>query len=400
MARKTLSIISGIPPLWRERFEALGRLAENRGLTLCLVGGSVRDLFLKRTPLDWDVVGEGDVAPLVQEAAKRFSAGVVEHPAFLTYTLHFRDGTSLDVATSRREIYERPAALPTVRPAKLRDDFQRRDFAVNAMAIHLTPRRWGELADPLGGLKDLEKKIIRVLHNGSFQDDPTRIYRAARYAGRCGYKVEPNTLKLIKAAVKAKLPALLSPARRRNELECLLRETDARAAMKLLWSWGLWFFWEKKWKWSRSAEKFLAPHKSSDLVTFRLMGLCASMPPDAARKSLASLAFPRFVWETVSSGLECRTVLKKKRLPKGSYKRLSPVIPEFLLAAGISPDLLDRWSHTEPVISGMDLSQWGYPPGPLYQEIFNALRLARWRDGAMSFDGEKRFVFDNYPLKK
>lgn len=397
---ETIKVINRLPPLWRERLEILGRLADDRKMRLCLVGGSVRDLFLKRAPLDWDVVGEGDIASLVQAAAKRFSAGIVEHPAFLTFTLHFRDGTSLDVATSRRETYEKPALLPTVRSAKLKDDFQRRDFTVNAMAIHLTPDRWGELSDPLDGLKDLEKKMIRVLHAESFRDDPTRIYRAARYAGRYGYRVEPKTLKLIKSAVKAKLPALLSPARRRNELEHLLREADARSAMKLLRDWGLWAFWEKRWKWDPFIDKILSSRKSIDLPAFRLMGLYRFMPAESVRKSLAALAFPRFVWETVSLGLECRDVLKKKHLPPGSYKRLSPVVLEFLISSGISPDLLDRWSHTEPVISGMDLNAWGYPPGPLYPEIFNALRRVRWQEGAMSFDGEKRFVFDNFPRKK
>jgi tRNA nucleotidyltransferase/poly(A) polymerase len=201
----------------------------------------------------------------VGEWAAGQGARVVSHPSFLTCTLHFPDGTGLDVATARRERYARPGALPAVQPATLRDDFVRRDFTVNAMALWVTPSRWGEVEDPLGGRADLDRGEIRVLHEKSFLDDPTRLYRAARYAGRYGWKIRPATLDLIQKAVGAKAPESVSPARRGHELAHLLGEKDPRPALDLLWEWGLWKFWEPRWKWNEALRDAFGPETTPAL---------------------------------------------------------------------------------------------------------------------------------------
>jgi tRNA nucleotidyltransferase (CCA-adding enzyme) len=222
------SLLGRVPALWRGRFSVLAEIFSKRRAPLCLVGGCVRDLLLKRAPLDWDVMGEGELEAPVSQAAQSLGAGLVSHPFFRTFTLHFPDGTSLDVTTARRETYAHPAALPTVFPSTMIEDFSRRDFTVNALAAPLWGPEAGHVWDPTGGLADLKARRVRALHPQSFQDDPTRIFRAARYAARFGFKVEPKTLSWIKAAASDEGPARLTPARLRTELEKILLEESRR----------------------------------------------------------------------------------------------------------------------------------------------------------------------------
>src|SRR3970040_2037071 len=165
----------------REALDALTRTARARSLALYAVGGSVRDLLLERPTLDLDLTLEGDAPAL----ARAVAAGLPDvrctvHPTFRTATLKgaaFR----IDVASARAETYERPGALPSVRPGPLRDDLRRRDFTVNAIALALTGDSAGSLIDPFHGETDLEAGLLRVLHAASFRDDATRILRGARY---------------------------------------------------------------------------------------------------------------------------------------------------------------------------------------------------------------------------
>lgn len=282
-----------IPAPWQDRFRALGALRHPSVGPVVLVGGCVRDMLLGRAPLDWDVMAEGDIAPLLDLGRSALGAvKTVRHAAFLTATLHFADGTFLDVVTARTETYPRPAALPVVRRAPLLEDFRRRDFTANALAVRITPEGWGEMLDPLGGRADLERGLLRVLHDASFVDDPTRLYRAARYAGRYGWTVEPRTRALIQEAVRDARPALLSPARRRNELTHLLEEADAAPAMRLLWDWGLWPFWGPSLRWTPALAAALAA-PAADPLPARLAALAEAGDRAAVREDLARLAFPR-----------------------------------------------------------------------------------------------------------
>ena len=288
-----MKILDQVPEPWLTRFKTLGAVRHPGVKAVVLVGGCVRDMILGRAPADWDVLAEGDAGPLLAEAEKSFQvAKTVRHAAFLTATVHFSDGTALDVATARTETYPRPAALPVVKPAPLADDFRRRDFTVNAMAVHLAPDRWGELEDPLRGREDLEKGTIRALHDRSFVDDPTRMFLAARYAGRYGWTVEAGTLDRIREALGKELPALLSPARRRNELTHLLTESDAGLAMKLLWDWGAWKYWSPSFQWTPAVAAALSAPAEDPLVA-RLAALAASGDREAARRDLAGLTYSR-----------------------------------------------------------------------------------------------------------
>jgi tRNA nucleotidyltransferase/poly(A) polymerase len=153
-----------------------GEIAHTRGEKLYLVGGVVRDLLLEQANLDLDLVVEGDAIELAKQLKKTIPAKITTHSRFNTAKLQW-DNWSVDLTTARSETYEKPGALPTVKPSSIEEDLARRDFTINAMAIGLNPGYYGKPVDPHGGRDDLKAKIIRVLHEKSFTDDATRIWR-------------------------------------------------------------------------------------------------------------------------------------------------------------------------------------------------------------------------------
>ena len=199
------------------------------GKPVYLVGGAVRDLLLGRGRADIDLVVEGDATAL----AARLGGVVVEHERFATAKAQL-GGHEVDIATARAETYARPGALPEVEPtAGIAADLARRDFTINAMAIPL--RRDPELIDPHGGLEDLDAGMLRVLHSRSFEDDPTRALRAARYVARFDFELEPDTAELLRHADLG----TVSTDRRDAELLRLAGETEAVRGFGLLAEWGL-----------------------------------------------------------------------------------------------------------------------------------------------------------------
>ncbi len=228
----------------------VGKVASQMGMTAYAVGGFVRDLLLGTPTLDIDISVEGNGIALAQKLAQMCEAGLTIHERFLTATLHWRSKepknaftpaliraftlSRLDISTARKERYPSPAALPEVEPASILDDLWRRDFTINAMAICLDPKRFGELVDPTGGFNDLQRGIIRVLHERSFVDDPTRIFRAVRYEQRFNFKIERKTLRLICQARDESLLAKLSRDRIKHELWRILQERDPTKPMSRL----------------------------------------------------------------------------------------------------------------------------------------------------------------------
>ena len=215
-----------------ERLAALPGIERLRAaaadLPAYLVGGAVRDLLLGRDRADMDVAVEGEVA----ELARRLGGEVRRHERFATATV-LVDGLEVDLAATRSETYPRPGALPEVRSASLAADLARRDFTVNAMAVPLAGHP--ELIDPHGGLEDLQRGQLRVLHPGSFVDDPTRAVRAARYAARYGFTLEPQTAELCRRTDLS----TVSRDRRDGELRKLAAEPEAGRAFELLAEWGV-----------------------------------------------------------------------------------------------------------------------------------------------------------------
>lgn len=204
---------------------------------LFLVGGSVRDFLLKREFKDYDFLLEGEVFTFVSRLQEKIGGKIVFNKRLLTATLKLKE-TTLDFASARKEYYGRPGALPLVTPASWQEDLKRRDFTINTMVLPLLEEGWGEVIDPLGGKEDLAHGLIRILHEQSFCDDPTRILRAIRYQNRLGFVMEQKTLQNLKRSwpyLKA-----VSPRRRLKEWQLLCAEETSEKTIQDIFILGGW----------------------------------------------------------------------------------------------------------------------------------------------------------------
>jgi tRNA nucleotidyltransferase (CCA-adding enzyme) len=303
-----------------------------------LVGGVVRDLLLGRVVTDLDVAIEGDPAALADLPGFKLERDGL----FLTGRLEQGD-VKIDVAQARAESYPSPGALPEVRPASITEDLARRDFTINAMAFPLSGER--ELLDPHGGLDDLGAGRLRVLHQGSFTDDPTRALRAARYAARFGFELEPETERLLGEADLS----TVSEDRIDNELRRIAAEEDPAAALRLIAAWGLMPSLDPQ-----------APDRVAEVT--RLAGL----PPWAGWVDRALAVMLAIV----------RPLPQIRELAAATPERPSEAVrladawdpAQLLVARALGAEWLDRYAadlrHVKLEISGEDLLAAGIPQGP------------------------------------
>jgi tRNA nucleotidyltransferase (CCA-adding enzyme) len=361
-----------------------------------LVGGGVRDLLLGRAgSVDLDVAVEGDARAAARELARRLNGEAKEHERFGTATVRAGD-LAVDLATTRRETYAEPGALPDVQPAGLAEDLGRRDFTINAMAIDLNGEGVGRLEDPHGGKDDLDAGVIRVLHGQSFVDDPTRLLRALRYEARFGFRMDENTERLAREAAAGAGFSTVSGARVRDELLDLLREPEAPAAVERMHELGL--------------DRALDPSLEADpeLVASALLA-CAETGADRALAGLAALVSgaPEELRDWVESlhllrqqsdaviraaqkGPQLASTLENELAPSAVHAVLSCEPPEALaiaLARGAPGDPVLRYladlRGVRLEITGHDLVNAGIPESP---ELGRALEetLRRKLDGKVS----------------
>lgn len=220
-----------IPDSLSDALREIGRIG---GKHVYLVGGSVRDLLLKRPNLDIDIVVEGDAISVAKQLQEHWNGTLHTHPQFGTATVtpDNPEKPKVDFVSARSETYQKPATLPKVNRGTITQDLLRRDFSINALAMCLNGDAFGTIIDKTDGLKDLNTGTIRVLHNNSYRDDPTRIFRACRYAGRYNFQISDSDKKLIHKAVP--LISQLSGERIRNEIENILTEEHAPKIMGIL----------------------------------------------------------------------------------------------------------------------------------------------------------------------
>lgn len=217
----------------------VGAKAHELGMKAYLVGGTVRDILMGVHNMDIDISVEGDAEKLVTSWDEP-GCRTALHGRYKTGTIIFPDGEKVDVATARREFYEYAAATPTVQNSSLKQDLGRRDFTVNAMSISLSESDWGTLTDNFGGRADLKDKMLKILHNLSFVEDPSRVLRGIRLEQRLNMRFEDNTLRLLKSAVKGGLLECLSTTRVRAELELILKEACFRKIVMRMQDLGVW----------------------------------------------------------------------------------------------------------------------------------------------------------------
>lgn len=223
----------------QERLRALGGMdrilpALEASPPCFLVGGAVRDLLLGRDPVDLDLAVEGDAEAVARRLAEALGGEARGHRRFGTATVTVGGVATANVARTRSERYLSPGALPQVEPASLDHDLRRRDLTINAMALALAGEEFGRLRDPHRGRRDLREGLVRVLHQGSFVDDPTRLLRAVRYAARLGFALEANTERWARDAVAGGALSTVSGPRVRDELIDLLAEREAPRAVAML----------------------------------------------------------------------------------------------------------------------------------------------------------------------
>ena len=388
--------------------------AERLDLPLYIVGGSVRDLLLGRAIKDLDFTVEGDAGRLAEAILRRYAGKVVFHSRFGTATWTLDESTfrrlnvpllgasaypaSLDLISARSEIYSHPGVLPTVKRSTIDDDLRRRDFTINAMALRLDGSQYGQLHDPLNGRVDLARGAIRVLHDRSYVDDPTRMIRAVRYADRYGFKIEPDTLKLVDEEARDVL-SQLSGERLRHEFDLIFEETNPSGMLRYLAELNLLQPIHSSLQHANFQLPFIdiLPAEFGeitipDILTFkRTLGWILWLMPlpdfdigviskrldfpsllaksaQAASKLLAELPY-RVIWPP------SRWTFHLEQLPSIAVyavylMRQEPALREYLV----------HWRKIKPVTNGNDLKQRGLEPGPRYAEILNQLRAA-WLDG-------------------
>ena len=337
-----------------------------------LVGGAVRDLLLGDTPFDLDLVVVGDAAAF----ARSLGGELRVHDRFGTSTVRL-DGSTYDIVRARRETYAEPGALPDVVPGSLTDDLNRRDFTVNAIAIGLVGSAAGQLSAATTALEDLEARQLRVLHDGSFIDDPTRLYRLVRYASRLGFAIEPHTRTLAEQAIAGGAPATVSGPRLGAELRLLAREPDPVKALGALRALGL--------------DAALHPDFGlrDEPLARRALGLAPTCTRvDRLALAVAAQALPRAelaglldrlafeaedrdaIVATATRADELARRLEQAAAPSAIAAAAAGAPPELVALAGaLGPDgpareWLERLRHVGLSIDGRDLIAAGVPEGP------------------------------------
>ncbi len=383
-------------PTAHEAFTALVHAARDERLALYLVGGSVRDLLLDRPTLDVDLILEGDAPALARRAAAELrDARCLVHAAFGTATLRGPD-FRLDIATARAETYERPGALPTVHPGSLRDDLFRRDFTVNTIALALTDGRHSTIIDPFDGRSDLDAGLLRVLHDGSFRDDATRILRGVRYESRLGFRFEPQTLRLLRRDVR--YLGTISGPRIREELARTLREPEPeRILLRLQELAALSAIHPTLTFDSGRAEAFAALRgmRAEPSPTAYLALLAWDLSREEAAALAARLALNRRGTDAVQAVAKVRALesaLSEEVRPSRTVALLAPfptaAVWALAAAAGgpareLAWRYLRRWRYVKPALDGHALLALGARPGPGLGELLRRLKAAK-------LDGEVR----------
>jgi tRNA nucleotidyltransferase (CCA-adding enzyme) len=402
----------------------LGNLADNEAVSLYLVGGVVRDLLLKRDNWDLDLTVEGDGIAFARLVADQYRAGLVVFERFATARLVFPDGLRVDIATTRRESYAEPAALPDVAPASLNEDLYRRDFTINAMAIQLNAAQFGRLYDPYGGQHDLKAKTLRVLHTCSFRDDPTRIFRAIRFEQRFGFRLERTTMHLLVQAASTNLIQQLSGPRLQNEILLLLAEQDPKRAIVRLGQLKLLRFLHRRLCYTKHVKQVVTavpktlgwwtrrfPDSRIEGPTVYLMALSSQSSQAVVATMIRRLALSREQAKNLTAGGSLLVRARKRLNDKGTvrHSQVFRFLADFsdealvlLLAKQITRQdegqlsLLKRRllaymknKAIKTVLTGRDLQAMGLKPGPQYKTILEGLLDARI-DGVVTTDTEER----------
>ena len=406
-----------------------GKVAEESGDKAYFVGGLVRDLILRRKNLDVDLVVEGDAIEFARKLSKRLKARIRAHRKFQTAVIILPDGFKLDVASARAEYYSSPGEYPMVERGSIKLDLYRRDFSINALAVRLNPDSFGQVVDHFNGLKDLKDRTIRILHNLSFVDDPTRIIRAIRFEQKFEFRIGKHTQYLLKGAIKKGYLRQAQGPRVLNEIMIILRGEnpiqgfDRMEELNILTSLHPSLSFTKKIrKIFQQVEKinswfqllFLDEKPDVGQIYFNALMLMRGIEEREQILELFHLSEHqkrtyRGKWEDTSSTM--------KKLARTDEKSLSWIarllerveIEDILTIMSLTKRedtakaisvYLSRLRFIKRELGGKELKKMGYSSGPVFSKIMQAVQDARVDGIVNSLAEERKWVKVNFPMKK
>jgi tRNA nucleotidyltransferase (CCA-adding enzyme) len=403
----------------------LGGVGSELGLSVYAVGGFVRDLLLGIDNRDVDVTVEGDGILFAETFAQQYGCRCKSHRKFGTAVIVFPDGHKIDVASTRLEYYETPGALPTVERSSLKMDLYRRDFTINTLAIHLNPDNFGLLLDFFGAQRDLQEKVIRVLHNLSFVEDPTRVFRAIRFEQRLSFHIAKHTENLIKNAVKMGFLQKLGGKRQLTELVHILRDREPLRAVERMAQLGLLPFIHKDILLTPAVSQLL--EKVREIITWYdllflegayerwavyFLALCAGLTDEQFLETCTRLAVSEHYRQKLSEmRRNAEQILKimERRAHRTtpvlhseihSWLRDMPTELLLYLMARTSREKVRKFislyvtnlQKIQCAITGRDLERLGVPKGPRYRELLDLVLNARLNGKVQSREEELHLV--------
>ncbi len=399
-----------------------GEIAESLGYNAYLVGGSVRDLLRGEENLDIDIVIEGDGITLARRLAEDLNAKLKTHERFSTAKI-FTEDTVIDIATARTEYYEYPASLPRVEFSSIKKDLYRRDFTINTLAVKLNPQDFGILIDFFGGQNDLRDRIIRVLHNMSFVEDPTRVLRAIRFSERFEFRINRHTESLMKTAVKMNLFDRLSSQRLYEEISLLFYEVPPLRAVKRLSEYGLLRIFSSSLSFDQKLKKNLE-NLENTIAWFNisfinekimrdelvLITILWNLPYNSIQKALERFSpHRRFLNKAKKDIVSAREIIERlNRLRSTGHDNVKIYtilnehsIEAILLSMTVTEDKeIKKWitiyltelRRIKPEITGKMLLRLGIPSGPVYSRILKGILHERLKGSIKSLEEEIEYA--------
>lgn len=396
--------LNNLPSDLQKILRICGKVADETGVDIYLVGGFVRDLIIGVENLDVDIVVEGDGIKYAEKLAKTLKGRVKTHEKFKTAVVIAKK-FKIDIASSRIEFYTRPAALPTVWGSSLKQDLYRRDFTINAMAVKLNKKEYGQVIDFFGGQQDIKKRVIRVLHNLSFIEDPTRILRAIRFEQRYCFKMDTRTEKLLEDALSIKILDQVTNERLRNELILILNEPKPLLALKrmqqlkmlklihpqLILNSKIIAIIEEITVLLLTYSDFLKKEKIEQWIVFfmaLISQLKLSQIQEIANKyKISAIQMKKLDFDRVMVSQIIKNLMTEEMKPSQIYRELEILSTEaiiYLMARSKLQtlkqrikDYLFKYRYTKFLIKGKDLKKWGYIEGPFYRRALRFLEDAQ-----------------------
>jgi tRNA nucleotidyltransferase (CCA-adding enzyme) len=412
-----------LPPEASNLLRRIGEKAHAMGMRAYIVGGAVRDILKDERNVDLDISVEGDAEALVRSWSEE-GCHVTIHGRYKTGTIIFPGGYKVDIATARREFYEYAAAMPEVSGDSLKQDLARRDFTVNAMAVSLNGADWGTLIDFYGGRRDLQEGLLRLLHNLSFVEDPSRILRGIRLEQRLDMQFEDNALRLLHSAVKGGLLEKLSSARLRMEVELDCKDRQPRKIAERMQELNIWDalfpglrFGPSTARKMRYLQKFLHHLQKKNLSAFKGMEWLAYMaailsesPLPVRSSAMDRLNFTPQERKTLMACFASPSLIEQFFNAKKNFKNSEVFlflkdyepVPLLYCMATLKKSSMRRWIHCHlftltPLkgeLKGDDLLKMGYKAGPWLGGVLEGIRLERMDGRIKTRDDELLYLLE------